>query len=68
MNAKIKIHPYFKNQMAKEFNVSNNTVQLALSYVFNSETAIKIRKRAKELLLEESQKVIEEINNYPYPT
>jgi hypothetical protein len=59
MNKKIKIHAFFKHQLSKEFSVSNNSVQLALSYVYNSETAIKIRQRAKELLMEEAKSISE---------
>ena len=56
---KILIHPTYKNQIAKEFNVTKQTVDMSLKYVFNSENSKDIRKRAKELLLKESEKIVE---------
>ncbi len=56
---KILIHPTYKNQIAKEFKVTKQTVDMSLKYVFNSETSKDIRKRAKELLLKESEKIVE---------
>ena len=47
---KILIHPTYKNQIAKELNVTKQTVDMSLKYVFDSDKAKKIRKRAKELL------------------
>lgn len=54
---KILIHPDFKNQIAKEFKTTTQTIQTSLSYFNNSELAQKIRTRAKELLLQEAEKV-----------
>ncbi|MEO6176978.1 MAG: hypothetical protein ABIP27_17630 [Flavobacterium circumlabens] len=54
---KIRIAPEFKTQMAKEFNTSKQNVKMALDYYNNSELAKKVRARAKELLLTESNNV-----------
>lgn len=54
---KIRIHPEFKSQMAKEFNTSKQNVKMALDYYNNSELAKKIRARAKALLLSEAEGV-----------
>ena len=56
----ILIHPTYKNQMVKEFKVSKQTVDMSLKYVFNSDTAKKIRKRAKNLLETEAKKIVRE--------
>lgn len=56
---KILIHPTYKNQIAKEFKVTKQTVDMSLKYVFNSGTSKDIRKRAKDLLLKESEKIVE---------
>lgn len=48
-----------KSQIANEFEVSKQTVQMSLSYVFNSPLAKQIRLRAKELLIEEANKIKE---------
>ena len=53
----ILIHPTYKNQIAKEFNVTKQTVDMSLKYIFNSETAQSIRKRAKKLLEIEAKKI-----------
>ena len=55
---KILIHPTYKNQIAKELNVTKQTVDMSLKYVFDSDKAKKIRKRAKELLEQEAKKII----------
>ncbi len=52
---KIRVHPDIKKQIAKEFNVSYQTVTMSLEFVFNSEKAKAIRQRAKVLLQEELQ-------------
>lgn len=52
-----------KNQLAKEFNTSKQSVWLSLKYVFNSLQAKQIRLRAKELLQAEANKINEEITN-----
>lgn len=54
---KIRIASEFKNQMALEFNTSKQNVKMALDYYNNSELAKKVRLRAKELLLNEANKV-----------
>ena len=50
---KILLHPDLKKQIAKEFVVTTQTVDMSLKYVFDSVTAKKIRFRAKELLKEQ---------------
>lgn len=54
---KILLHPDLKNDIAKEFKTSKQNVLTSLSYFNNSEKAQAIRKRAKELLLAEAEKV-----------
>lgn len=54
---KILIHPIHKRQIAKVFKVTTQTVDMSLKYVFNSDIAKCIRKRAKELLLLEASKI-----------
>lgn len=54
---RIQIAPELKKTLAKEFSKSLQAVQMSLDYVFNSDTAIKIRLRAKELLIEEANKI-----------
>lgn len=46
-----------KNQIAREFKTSRQTVFYALNYRTNSKQAIQIRQRAKTLLLQEIQKI-----------
>ncbi|MCJ1808888.1 hypothetical protein [Flavobacterium covae] len=53
----ILIHPTYKNQIAKEFKVTKQTVDMSLKYVFKSETSQRIRKRAKKLLEIEAKKI-----------
>jgi hypothetical protein len=53
----ILIHPQFKKQMTKEFDCSKQTVDMSLKYVFNSEKAIAIRNKTKELLKNEIKKI-----------
>lgn len=53
----IEISSKHKNRLAAEFNTSKTSVQMSLSYVFDSVQAKKIRQRAKELLLAEAEKV-----------
>lgn len=53
----ILIHPTYKNQIAKELQVTKQTVDMSLKFVFNSDTAKKVRKRAKELLEKEIEKI-----------
>ena len=54
---KILLHHVLKKQIAKELNVTTQTVDMSLKYVFDSDTAKEIRKRAKELLIKESQNI-----------
>jgi hypothetical protein len=54
---KILLHPDLKKQIANELKTSSQTVDMSLKYVFDSDTAKKIRKRAKELLIKESQNI-----------
>lgn len=51
---KIRLHPDLKKQIAEEFEVSYQTVNMSLEYVFNSEKSEAIRNRAKELLKKEA--------------
>lgn len=55
---KIKLHPDLSSKLAKEFSVSSQTVLTSVSYFNNSPKAQDIRRRAKELLIEEANKVI----------
>ncbi len=54
----ILLHPKLKNKISSEIKVSKQTVDMSLSYVFNSDKAKVIRAKAKELL----QNEIDEIN------
>ena len=54
---KILLHPVLKKQISDELSVSTQTVDMSLKYVFDSDTAKEIRKRAKELLIKESQNI-----------
>lgn len=54
---RIEISSKHKNKLAEEFNASKQAVQMSLDFVFNSEQAKNIRTRAKELLLQEANKV-----------
>ena len=51
-----------KKQIAKELGVSIQTVETSLSYFYDSPTSREVRKKAKELLLQEASKVKIEIN------
>ena len=59
---KIRIVAEMKKQIAKELGVSIQTVETSLSYFSDSPTSREVRKKAKELLLEEASKVKIEIN------
>jgi hypothetical protein len=50
---RIEISAMHKDLLSKEFKVSRPTVQMSLDYYNNSETAVKIRERAIELLKEQ---------------
>lgn len=54
---KIRIHPEIRQEIAKEFSVTRQTVDMSLKCVFNSDKAKSIRKRAKELLIKESENI-----------
>lgn len=60
---KIRIVADLKKQIAKELGVSIQTVETSLSYFYDSSTSRDVRKRAKELLLQEANNVKIEINN-----
>ena len=47
---KILLHHVLKKQIAKELNVTTQTVDMSLKYVYDSDTARLIRTRAKMLL------------------
>lgn len=53
----IKLHYNFKKILSKEFNVTEQTISMALKYVFNSDKAKQIRLRAKELLEQEANNI-----------
>ncbi|MFL0075620.1 hypothetical protein [Tenacibaculum maritimum] len=55
----ILLHPVLKRQIAKEFSVTKQTVDMSLKFVFNSSKAKKIRKKAKQMLISESKKINE---------
>ena len=61
---KILIHPELNRELQNEFRTSWQTIDAAKNYYNNSTLAKKIRKRCKELLLEESKKV----ENYDWAT
>lgn len=54
---KILIHPELNRVLQDEFRTSWQTIDAAKNYYNNSPLAKKIRKRSKELLLEEANKV-----------
>lgn len=56
-NQPIIISSTHKNQLAREFKTSKQSVLMSLNYVFNSSQAKRIRERAKELLLKEAKKI-----------
>lgn len=55
---KILLHPDLKKQIAKELNVTTQSVDMSLKYVFDSDKAKSIRKRAKELLKNEIDNIV----------
>lgn len=61
--------PYqHKQTLAKEFRVTPEAVRQSLNYMLNSTKANQIRKRAKELLQEEIEKIdTETINTELFP-
>lgn len=54
---KILLHPDLKKQIANELGLSIQTIDMSLKYVFDSDTAKKVRKRAKKLLLNEAENI-----------
>lgn len=54
----INIADEHKNILVDEFKVTIQTVRMALIYVNNSPKAKAMRKRAKELLLQEANNVL----------
>ncbi len=55
----IRMHIACKKQIAQEFDVTLQSVYMSLKYIFNSEKAKSIRKRAIEILKEEVKKAEE---------
>ncbi|MBK5210336.1 MAG: hypothetical protein JJE44_12680 [Flavobacteriaceae bacterium] len=53
----IQISSTQKKELAKRFETSLTTVQLSLDYYNNSELAKKIRQSAKQLLIDEANKI-----------
>lgn len=53
----INLHPSHLNQLVKEFKKSRQTIYNAIWYTTNSDLAMAIRKRAKELLQKEAENV-----------
>jgi hypothetical protein len=47
------------NQIKGEFSVTIQTVRMSLYYYSESQTAIKIRRRAKELLIQEANEIVD---------
>lgn len=56
---RIKVPAEFIHILAKEFRTTTQNVYASLRYFNNSDLAISIRMRAKELLLEEANNVEE---------
>lgn len=54
---KIRVATGMASELAKEFETSTTTVYAALAYYNNSELAVKIRGKAKELLIKEANKI-----------
>ena len=54
---RIELSSTHKKTLTEEFNTSLTSVQMSLDFVFNSDQAKSIRKRAKELLQEEINKI-----------
>lgn len=55
----IEISSKHKQELADKFNTSKVTVQNALHFFNNSELAQKIRIAAKDILIEQANKVLE---------
>ena len=54
---KILLHPALKHKIKDELDCTLQTIDMSLKFVFRSEKADLIRKRAKELLIEEAKKI-----------
>lgn len=62
MKKRINIADKHRDILVSEFNISRQTVYNAVRYFTESALADKIRKRAKELLIQEADEVIITIN------
>ena len=60
----ILLHPQLKRIIKDEFNCSKQTVDMSLGFVFKSDKAKQIRLRAKDLLIEEIEKIDLDISAY----
>jgi len=54
---KIELSVKHRRELAVEFDTTLQTIRMSLQYVFNSPQAHAIRKRAKEMLLREAEKI-----------
>lgn len=54
---KIRVATGMVPELSREFNTTNTTIYAALGYYNNSRLAQKVRKRAKELLIDEAKRV-----------
>lgn len=57
LKKRIEISSKHKNDIARELNVSKYWVQLSLDHVYDSDKSKAIRRRAKQLLQEEINKI-----------
>jgi hypothetical protein len=57
MQKRIKLNGEHVRKLQNEFDCTMQTVRMSLQYVFNSDKAISIRKRAKQLLIEEANQI-----------
>lgn len=58
-NKRIELSQKHKADLAVEFNTTKQTIRMSLQYVFNSDQAIQIRERAKEMLQSELDSIKE---------
>lgn len=58
---KIKVHSLIIQQIAKELDVTTQTVRMSLHGLFNSDKSKAIRYRAKELIHESADEIQIEI-------
>ncbi len=54
---RIELSVRHRRALAVEFNTTLQTIRMSLQYVFNSKQAHAIRRRAKEMLLQEAEKI-----------